>query len=821
MPRGHAVAGLNFHGREPSACISVAGKLLAFAEEDRFTREKGAEDRLPFEALQFCLRKAGIHPREIACFTFPWDGPSYADGRVERFYNLMNSEYPPDDTMLRWQAANLQRYNPDSMHSQFTALWRSVAGSDPVPRMEYVPHHYAHACGTFFASGYEEALIFVLDGNGDVECTSVWQGTPGDVECLASIDMPHSLGWFYSTITNYLGYTAGEGEAKVMGLAAYGAQSDDMDAKMARILRWSHDGWGYEVDHRYLFSGAHNYSTEFTDELVELLGFHPRSYGDELTLEHKNLAFAAQARLESTVVRMVSWWREKCGFHHLCLNGGVAMNCKMNGEILRQCGFDSVYVPPAASDAGQSIGATSAYLWEHDRLRSLPISSVAFGPEFRDEEIEDALRVSGYAFHRELDLPGTVATALTRGEIVGWFQGRLELGARALGSRSILADPRVADVRDQINREVKHRESWRPLCPSILDECAEEILGTSAPAPFMNMAFQVSGGQRAVLPAVVHVDGTTRPQVVSRRDQPLFWETIARFRELTGTGAVLNTSFNDDEPIVCSPRDAVRCFASTGLDAMAIGPYFVSKRTDVSRESANPKQPEMIAIPAGQYPIGKERSLRSIEAFAIARTPVTNSEYAAFLEWLTTRSDESIKHPLQPAGKCHVPQYWREAAWNQPDHPVVGIDYWDAHAYAQWIGMRLPTEWEWEAAAGGTEGLLYPWGNSWRPRLCNSAELHGKNPWRDGRTTPVDAFPSGASPFGVLDMAGNVWEWIANAFVRFPKNGHMPQFEGNGCVSLRGGSFRRSKFYQYCSIRCDAEVDCRGSNNGFRLCANA
>src|SRR5947209_49940 len=734
--------GVNFPGREPSACIVVEDEILAFCEEDRFTREKFAEDRLPFNALDFCLRQAGVAPEEVDGIAFAWDGPLYADGTISRFYDDLNARFPPDGEMLRWQEANLRSFHPRTVRQGIEALWRGSAGSVPVPALHFVPHHYAHACGAFFASGFDEALIVVLDGNGDRECTSVWRGDGEGVQRLAAIDMPQSLGWFYSTCANFLGFPPGSGEPKVMGLAAYGEATDGFAGRIGQVLLPEDDGWGYRVDHRYLFSGAHSHSTEFTDALVKLMGFGPRRPGSSLAPEHRHLARAAQSALEGTVLRLVEDWQRKTGLRRLCLNGGVALNCKMNGELWRAGDFDAIYVPPAASDAGQAIGAAAAVLWERSRRRLAPIADAALGPGFGPAEIEAAVCRSAYPFATPPDLPGQVAEALAGGAVVGWFEGRMEMGPRALGHRSILADPRTAAMRDRINTGIKRREAWRPLCPSILEEYAGEYLEKPTAAPFMNLAFQVPPAVRERLAGVVHVDGTTRPQLVSRARQPAYWQVIEELRRRTGVAAVLNTSFNvDNEPVVLSPEHALRCFAGSGLDALAIGPFFVTKPqpplTLRAMAAEEPLPVEMIAVPAGNYPLGPPgagRALVQVEAFEMARTPVTNREYARFLAWLERHPDDPVRHPLQPAGKTHVPQLWYEPEWTRPEHPVVGVDFWDAWAYARWAGMRLPTEVEWEVAAAGPDGRRHPWGDEWRP----------ENPRGRDETAPSD--PLGRRP---------------------------------------------------------------------------
>ncbi|NEO28870.1 MAG: SUMF1/EgtB/PvdO family nonheme iron enzyme [Symploca sp. SIO3C6] len=819
------ILGLNLFGREPSASIEVDGVILAFAEEDRFSREKFAEDRLPFDAVEFCLKQANISPKDIECIAFPWQGNSYADGTIQKFYRKLNNEFLPDDETLHWQNHNLKIYHPKHIRRSIEQLWRGVTGFESLPEICFVPHHYAHACGAFFCSEFDEALIVVFDGNGDYECTSIWTGTSNGIKKLASIDLPHSLGWFYSTMSNFLGFYQGAGEPKVMGLAAYGENTEFYADKMANIIISEDSSWRYKVDHHYLFSGEHNFSSEFTDELCSLLKLKPRKSTDPLTQDHFNLAKSVQNTLEITTKKIIEYWQIETGLRNLCLNGGVALNCKMNGELWKTGKFDRIYILPAASDAGQSVGAIASILWDKYKKKLTHINDAALGPEFSDEEIEQVLEKSGYFYTKHTNIATTVAEALAKGQVVGWFQGRLEMGPRALGCRSILADPRDSALRDRINTKIKNREPWRPLCPSILEELASEYLEYDTSAPFMNLAFYVRPSATNMLSGVTHVDRTTRPQLVSKERQPLYWNMIDTFRKITGIGAVLNTSFNvNKEPVVLSPEDAIRCFASSGLDSLAIGSFFVSKsrltsKIEINEEIKNKHvSMKFTNIPTGYYPIGSNRNVIKVNSFEIAQFPVTNYEYGRFLVWLENHSDEKIRHPLQPIQKSHIPQYWYNSEWNQKNHPVVGVDFWDAWAYSRWLGLRLPTELEWEVAAAGIEGLRFPWGNTWQPDLCNSSERYGEHAWRDGCTMPVDSFPNGASPFGVLDMAGNVWEWTETPFYTDFLSNITCSFDGDTPISIRGGSFRRDKRYQQCNERCESEADCRGSNNGFRLC---
>lgn len=817
------IVGINCPGREPSACVIVDGHVCAFAEEERFTREKHAEDRTPIGALASCLNVAGVDPDRVSAIAYPWDVSSYDNGNIAGFYERMNAVAPPDAEMRYWQANNLRTFGLTSVTRRVRLLWRAVAGNTLAPKLESVSHHLAHAVGGFHASGFDKSLVVVLDGNGDTEAATVWRGTLDGLELLDRIEMPHSLGWFYSTMTEYLGFEAGDGEYKVMGLAPYGHRREELLRHVGRILSEGPQG-RYRIEPRYLYAGDHKYADDFTDELVERFGVPPRArtVGEFPGAWYCDLAFAVQAGLEAAIVRLVEHWTRRTGLRCLCLNGGVALNCKANGALWDTGLFDDIYIPPVASDAGQSLGAAAWCWWRRTGRPIAPLARADLGPAFDEDSIQAALERAGMASCRPPAVPEVVANLVASGRIVAWFQGRMEAGPRALGQRSILADPRHPASRDRLNGIVKNREAWRPFCPSILEEYASRYLERPTRAPFMNIIFQTTDAARREIPATVHVDGTTRPQLVSRDAHPLYWDVINAFFQKTGVPAVLNTSFNvRGEPVVCSPVDAVRCFASTALDALAIGPFVIHKRAcvDLGQRDVSVPSSCMVQIPAGDYPIGESGRVVQVGEFWMDRVPVTNAQYALFLSAVNGCGDEGWRHPLQPPRKSHVPQYWHSHDWNGPEFPVVGVDWWDAYTYARWAGKSLPTEVQWEAAAAGPAANRYPWGDAWDEARCNSRERWGRAYWRDGRTSPVETYPDGAAWCGALDMAGNVWEWTACSFGISVEDTEL--FGGDGTIAIRGGSFRRAAPDQRCVVRDESEADCRGPNNGFRCCRPA
>jgi len=816
--RPSVILGLNFNGIDPSACIVIDGQLVVYCEEERFTREKKAEDRLPSASAAECLSLAGVTAGDITDIAYPWDAMSYSDGRMLRFYEGLNALHPPDDEMSMWQKDSLSRYSVKRLTWALSLLWRQIGGRTTLPKIHFIPHHLCHAVGAVLSSGFDESLVLVADGNGEQDSTSIWLASPSEIRRLHTITLPHSLGWFYSSITAFLGFVPGEDEYKVMGLASYGDRARFAEA--FEELLPVEDSGDYRFPPRFSYCGLHNYSTQFTDELVELFGVRPRSGGDPPSDVHRDIAAGAQARLETVLIRMAAYWQDVVHAKRLCLNGGIALNCRANGLLSLSGMFEDVYALPMASDAGQAIGAALTVVWRHDPQARAPLHSTLLGPGYTPSAIHQVLDQCGLEYQVPKDIAETAARALLMGKIVGWFQGRMEGGPRALGARSILADPRYVSARDRVNKVVKYREAWRPFCPSVLAEYAELYFPGALKAPLMTHVLPVPEETARAVPAVVHVDGTSRPHVVEKERQPLYWRMLEAFRCLSGIPVVLNTSFNvKGEPIVATPSDAVRCFYATGLDALALGPYWLTKqnrRPIIENANMGVRFPRRtVRISAGTYPLGPEAAPVPLSAFDIDVYPVTNTQYATFLREVRLYGDDQWRHPRQPKNKNHLPQYWHDPPWNEDAAPVVGVDWWDAWAYASWSGGRLPTEIEWEAAAAGFERRTYPWGNEWNPARLNSKEFWGDDAWAKGRTWPVTRFPAGATPEGVYDLAGNTWEYTSTLFS--PKWSNCPRtFDGSGMIVIKGGSFRRDRSWQTCVARDDTEVDCRGQNNSFR-----
>jgi carbamoyltransferase len=567
-----------FGGIDPAACLLRDGVLESYVEEERLIRFKHAPSHFPKRSIEYCLKQAGLELGDVDCIAYGWDIPRYSNGGMRDFYQRVNAKHPPDHGTLAWQNRLLHSFNEETFCERLRQEIVPFFGTTEVPPLRFFPHHASHAATAYYMSPYDDALIVTIDGSGDSQCATVWLGAGDRMELIHEVEIPDSLGWFYAAITEFLGFDAYDGEYKVMGLAAYGRPNRHFREALERMVPVGADGWSYHVRPEFIHHGPHTYSGRFTDHLVSLLGLPPRQGPAALEPIHEALAFETQRLLEDRVLRLVRHFQKATGRRHLCLAGGVALNVKMNSH-LRQSGlFDDVFVFPIPSDSGTAIGAALGVYHQLTGKRPQPLEHVYLGPEFTDDEIELQLGSCGIAYRVCDDIAEATADLLTQGKVVGWFQGRMEGGPRALGARSILADPRSVDSRDRVNAAIKFREYWRPFCPSVLEEAAPRLMREATPAPFMITAFEATEHASKVCPAIVHVDRTMRVQTVNGQAQPRFYQLLKAFERRTGVPVLLNTSFNiKGEAIVCSPRDALRTFWSTGIDALAIGSCLIEK----------------------------------------------------------------------------------------------------------------------------------------------------------------------------------------------------------------------------------------------------
>lgn len=597
MPASLYILGLIFHEDfgHPAACLLRDGELIAFAEEERFVRVKQAKGYFPGESIRYCLREAGIGLGEVAHIAFGWDAKQYPWrygaflGRSFLQNRLFRKAQKVQDPSLKKRKSlgsamisgfkDLLATHPKNLQQQIVFGLRAAGFTETqLPPITYIGHHEAHAATAYYCSGFEESAVLVYDGHGEADTISIWKGKGQSLKRVYRQQIPHSLGWFYSIFTEYLGWNPNEGEVKLMGLAPYGKENPQVTQLVNEVLELTPEGIQLNPD--YMFFSSRSYGQFYSDLLVDKLG-PPRGKHEPITQQHKDLAAAVQNRLEEAGMHLSKLALQKTGSPHLCLAGGVALNCKLNGRI-QQAGFaNQLFVQPLSYDAGVALGAAMVLSRRMGHDPRFEMRHLFYGPAYEPVEIEAFLLRSKVRFQQlePEQIATTTAQLLAKGKIVGWFQGRMEAGARALGGRSILADPRRVKSADQVNAAVKFRENWRPFALSMLEEQADQFLQNACSAPFMVLAFPTLDETRNQVCGAMHqADLTTRPQTVSAEVQPLYHQMISAFHQLTGVPGVLNTSFNiKGEPIVCSPSDAIRCFYGTGMDAMLIGPYLVQK----------------------------------------------------------------------------------------------------------------------------------------------------------------------------------------------------------------------------------------------------
>ena len=572
-----------YEGVNPSAAV-VDGVATHFVEEERLNRVKHSEWRFPIKAIIRCMKDAGLEAGDIDAVVYPWDSPAYADGRVAEFYAEVREKYGTDPGTAAWQRSNLSRLKPRAVESRLDYELRREAGVALRPDLRYVfvPHHLAHAFTAVAGIDDPKALVLAVDGSGETLCSSVWLWERPNLRLIWSRPVPHSLGWFYAAITEFVGFDAYDGEYKTMGLAGLGEPSPHFVARMANVLRPGEDGLSYTLDRTFIHDGAHTFSSRFTDKLAELLGIFPRARGEEMTDVYVAIAASAQYLLERILVDVCRRFASELGTDVICVSGGVALNVKANGVLLTEASASKLWVPPYPNDSGTPLGAIAHYA----STQSLPmpdLSKVYLGPTYEDTEIEQVLKDARIGYSRPDNIAEEVAFRLANGKVVGWFQGRSEAGQRALGGRSILGDPRSLLVARRINEVVKRREKWRPLCPVVLVEDCREFLKDTRVSPFMMIATSATEEALRQIPSVVHADGSTRAQLLRSTDNPLFYELLSKFRVFSGIGVLINTSLNRaGQPMIETAEEALELFGSSAIDALALGPFLVEKHLDLS-----------------------------------------------------------------------------------------------------------------------------------------------------------------------------------------------------------------------------------------------
>ncbi|HYX14986.1 MAG TPA: carbamoyltransferase C-terminal domain-containing protein [Nostoc sp.] len=578
------ILGINAYHGDASACLVQDGQLIAAVEEERFNRVKHWAG-FPAESIRYCLKVGGISAADLDHVAVSFNPKANLNRKL-----LFTLQQRPSLSSL------LDRFNKQSKSTSLKQQLAEAFYSTPEEiraTIHNLEHHTTHLASAFFISPFQKAAILSVDGMGDFVSTLAAAGEGNHLDYFSRTHYPHSIGYLYNAITLYLGFPAYGDEYKVMGLAPYG-EPEYLEA-FRRIIYPKGDSFELNLDYfthheqgiaMKWENGAPIVEPFHSPELEKLLGSARHSKSD-VTQKHQNIAASVQAVTEEIIFHLLNRLSDRCKSENLCLAGGVAMNSVANGKITQNTPFKNIYIPVGAADNGTSIGA-AFFIWNNllKQPRQFVLDHAYWGSEFSDEEC--LLAFQGHNLqpkHLEREvLLHHVVDALCEGKVVGWFQGRMEFAARALGNRSLVADPRRADMRDIINVKIKFREKFRPFAPSILEEQVGEYFEIDEPAPFMEKVFKIRPEKREQIPAVTHVDGTGRLQSVSRKTNPLYWDLINTFAQRTGIPIVLNTSLNENEPIVRTPTEAIQCFLRTHMDALVLGSYYV-ERKDIKSES--------------------------------------------------------------------------------------------------------------------------------------------------------------------------------------------------------------------------------------------
>ena len=581
MVKQTKILGLNAYHGDSSAALLVDGDLIMAVEEERFNRIKHWAG-LPVAAAKACMARAGGGVVDHVAIS--------RDPRAHFWKKVARVAVRPSF----WFHAAGRAANSAKIANSKQALGKAgLPGIGPA-RFHMVEHHRAHLASAFFASPFEEAAVVSVDGFGDFSSVMWGTGKGNRIEVLGGTQFPHSLGLFYTAFTQFLGFPKYGDEYKMMGLSAYGEPR--FAAAVREVMKIEKDQVRLNLDYfRHHTEGVEMtwaggepaldavYPARFLDRFGSAR--QPRS---EITQRDMDLAASAQTVLEEIYFALMRHVQQRTGQKAVCLAGGVALNCVANGMLFDRTDFRDVYIQPAAHDAGTSIGA--ALYVSHQLLqapRNYQMRHVYYGTDYSAGDVRDTLEAAGVTYHHldEDALVSRTAQEIADGQIVGWYQGRMEFGPRALGNRSILADPRRSEMKEILNSRIKYREPFRPFCPSVLAEAAGEFFETSYSSPFMVMAYKIRSQQRLRIPAVTHRDGTGRLQTVEQDVNPLYWKLIRKFGDISGVPILLNTSFNENEPIVDTPRQALDCFLRTQMDVLAMGPYLLLKTENTETSS--------------------------------------------------------------------------------------------------------------------------------------------------------------------------------------------------------------------------------------------
>ena len=580
------ILGINAYHGDSAACLVVDGKLINAIEEERIRRIKHWAG-LPTEAIKWCLSDAKIKIQDVDYIAVSRNPSAHLHKKI-----LSVLSKTPTLDFLKNRLLNVSTIG-DIKTKIAEAL--NIELATIKAKVENIEHHKAHIGSTFLVSPFKEAACITIDGFGDFLSVMRGIGKENSFTTLDCIEFPHSLGIFYTALTQFLGFPEYGDEYKVMGLSAYG-EPVYVD-KMKNIVKLKNNGL-FELDISFFKhvsegvemvweNGKPTFGSLFSDKLTGLFG-KAREKEEEITKHYQNVAASVQAMYEEAFFHILNDTFNKTKLEAVALAGGCIQNSLANGKILRKTSFKKIYIPPASYDAGTAIGAAIVVWYEKSKeSRSFVMENPYLGPEFKKDEIEEGIKKYHLEllknncvvelFDAEVNLCKKVAELIAQGKVIGWFQGRTEFGPRSLGNRSIVVDPRKKEMKDILNERIKRREWFRPFAPSVLEEKTSEWFEESQPVPFMEKVYKIKESKQKLIPPVCHVDGTGRLQTVSYKSNPRYYNLIKQFGELTGIPMILNTSFNENEPIVNMPREALDCFLRTKMDYLVLGDFIISK----------------------------------------------------------------------------------------------------------------------------------------------------------------------------------------------------------------------------------------------------
>ena len=592
------ILGISAFYHDSAAALVVDGEIVAAAQEERFSRKKH-DARFPAHAVRYCLEAGGLNAAELDSVVF-YDKPFLKFERLLETYLMFAPSGFSSFRMALPLWIREKLFQKDLLQSHLKEL---APKTDWAAKLRFTEHHQSHAASAFFPSPFEEAVVLTMDGVGEWATTSLAHGRGNRLEILKEIHFPHSLGLLYSAFTYYTGFKVNSGEYKLMGLAPYG-EPRFTQLIFDHLIDVKPDGsFHLNLDYFNYCAGL----TMTNSRFHRLFGLAPRKPSEPLTQQHMDIAASIQSALEEVILRLTRSIAAETGVRNLCLAGGVALNCVANGKVLRDGHFENVWIQPASGDAGGALGAALAAHYQfHEQPRTVQagrdsMHGAYLGPEFSQDQIEQRLSATGARFQTlcDCELTAKSADALAEGQALGWFQGRMEFGPRALGARSILGDARSPSMQSVLNLKVKYRESFRPFAPSVLRERVSDYFDLDTDSPYMLLVADVAGHRRRMMsdderklfgiaklniprsdiPAVTHVDYSARIQTVHRDTNPRYHALLSAFEQRTGCAVIVNTSFNvRGEPIVCTPEDAFHCFMGTEIETLAIGNCFLRKQ---------------------------------------------------------------------------------------------------------------------------------------------------------------------------------------------------------------------------------------------------